>query len=119
MSQKGRVGTMRNRAQIMVEYSVLIGIIVAALISMQVYVKRAVQGRIRSHAEQLSGGYAYSPGAMNSASVINRRIQESTTSEGVRIDDGVRGSATSAATNVWQDTNRTEEILPLSAEPQR
>lgn len=108
---------MRNRAQIMVEYSVLIGIIVAALIGMQVYVKRAAQGRIRSHTDQLSSGRAYSPGAMNSSSVIERTVVESTASVGVRIGDRVKGSATSSATNVQQDTEGFEEILPLSAEP--
>lgn len=110
---------MRNRAQIMVEYSVLIGIIVAALIGMQVYLKRGMQGRIRSHTNELSGGFGYSPGAMNSTSVINRTVLESAASMSFRIGDRIKGSDSRTATNVWQDTNRTEEVLSLSAEPER
>ena len=41
-------------AQSTSEYVVLLAIVVAALISMQVYLKRGIQGRIRDLADQIS-----------------------------------------------------------------
>jgi len=49
-----------KRAQSILEYSVLIAIIVAALIAMQVYIKRGIQGRLRSATDDI--GEQFSPG---------------------------------------------------------
>ncbi len=47
------------------EYAVLLAVMAAALIAMQVYVKRGLQGRIRNLADQLSV-YHYEPGRTTS-----------------------------------------------------
>lgn len=44
---------MRKRAQNITEYAVLLAIIASAIVAMQVYVKRGVQGRIKELADQL------------------------------------------------------------------
>ena len=49
-----------KRGQSTLEYALLIGVIVAALIAMQVYMKRGVQGKIRDATDQI--GDQYSPG---------------------------------------------------------
>src|SRR3989338_7335422 len=77
MSRKGR-RKMSRRAQSTMEYAVLIGVMVAALIAMQVYLKRGMQGRMKGYAEQLSQGAAYSPGATNSNSQITLTQEEQT-----------------------------------------
>lgn len=44
----------KNRAQNLTEYAIILGLISAALIGMQVYIKRSVQGRLRDLANQIS-----------------------------------------------------------------
>jgi uncharacterized protein (UPF0333 family) len=52
----------KNRAQSTLEYAILIGVIVAGLIGMQVYLKRGYQGKLRASADdmgdQFSAGYS-------------------------------------------------------------
>ncbi len=50
-----------NRGQSTLEYAILIIIIIAALLSLQTYVKRGVQGRLKSATDDV--GDQFSPGA--------------------------------------------------------
>ena len=47
MSQTSRA-SRRNRAQVTAEYAILIALVIAALIAMQLYLQRALQGRFRA-----------------------------------------------------------------------
>ncbi|MFA5357036.1 MAG: hypothetical protein WC301_06540 [Candidatus Omnitrophota bacterium] len=47
-----------NRAQSTVEYAMLIACIAAALIAMQIYVKRSIQGRAKDAADQIGEQYS-------------------------------------------------------------
>lgn len=51
----------RNKATSIIEYSVFIALFIAALTAMQIYVKRAMQGRIRGVAQNIGGGDLFSP----------------------------------------------------------
>lgn len=51
-----------DKAQSVLEYIVVIGVIAAALIVIGVYYKRAVQGKFRAAGDALSGGELYQPG---------------------------------------------------------
>lgn len=53
-------GWSRNKAQASLEYAMALVAIVAALLAMQVYTKRGMQGRLRQEADSL--GQQYSPG---------------------------------------------------------
>ena len=53
----------KMRGQSTLEYAVLIIIIIGALLAIQVYVKRGVQGRLRSAADDI--GDQFSPGNTN------------------------------------------------------
>ena len=53
----------KERAQSTLEYAVLIGVIVAGLIAMQVYLKRGFQGKLREGADSM--GEQFSPGYTN------------------------------------------------------
>ena len=53
----------RKRGQSTLEYAILIIIIIGALLAIQVYVKRGVQGRLRSAADDI--GDQFSPGNTN------------------------------------------------------
>jgi cytoskeletal protein RodZ len=46
-----------SRAQSSLEYMLIVAIIVAGLLSMSVYIKRAQQGNFRQSADQLGGRY--------------------------------------------------------------
>ena len=58
-----------KKGQSTLEYAILIAVIVGGLIAMQTYVKRGVQGRLRSSADDIGG--QYSP----------RRVESSFTTE--------------------------------------
>lgn len=53
------------------EYAVLLVLVVAAIMAMQFYVKRGVQGRIKDLADQISGGH-YEPGTTDSSTNITQ-----------------------------------------------
>lgn len=50
-----------RRAQGTLEFVILICLIVAAMIAMQVYFRRGLQGRVRAQIDEISGGGAYAP----------------------------------------------------------
>ena len=58
-----------KKAQSSLEFCILIVIIIGALIAMQVYIKRAIQGRLRLAADDI--GEQYSPGNTYSESTTN------------------------------------------------
>ena len=53
----------QKRGQSTLEYAVLIVVIIGALLTIQVYIKRGVQGRLKSAADDI--GDQYSDGNMN------------------------------------------------------
>ena len=55
------------KGQSTMEYAILIIIIIGALLSIQVYIKRGVQGRLKSAADDI--GEQFSPGNTNSTVV--------------------------------------------------
>ena len=57
----------KMKGQSTLEYAVLIIIVIGALLSIQVYIKRGVQGRLKSAADDI--GEQYSPGNTNYTSV--------------------------------------------------
>jgi Flp pilus assembly pilin Flp len=48
----------RTKAQSTIEYAMMVACLAAALIGMQIYIKRGVQGRIRSAADEIGGQYS-------------------------------------------------------------
>lgn len=59
-----------HRGQAFIEYAMVIACIAAALMIMQIYIKRAVQGRFRESADSI--GEHYAPGRMNSEITITQ-----------------------------------------------
>lgn len=100
---------MRGKAQVIMEYAVLIGVLVAGLIAMQVYIKRSTQGRLRSYTDQLGGNF-YSPRATTSHSETINFIREHSNSTGNISENNAI---------LVQENERSETIKPLDDEPQR
>jgi hypothetical protein len=81
-----------KKAQSILEYTVLFSLILAGLLMMQVYVKRAYQGRIKQDAEQL--GPQYSPGHSTSLTTTQSTTDTTTyiggqTTDGRTVPDGM------------------------------
>ena len=111
---------MGKKGQSALEFMVLIAIIVAALICMQSYVKRSVQGHMRNYADQVGDEDFYSPGLTTSDFVIEITQRETTITEPKFDGEGnpIEGLSTTTTT---QDLTRVksgeEEIAPLADEP--
>ena len=58
-----------RKGQSTLEYAVLIVVIIAALIAVQVYLKRGIQGRMRQSSDQI--GEQFSPGYTTSNRITN------------------------------------------------
>src|ERR1017187_5066006 len=95
----------QKRGQSTLEYAVLIVVIIGALLTIQVYIKRGVQGRLKSAADDI--GDQYSDGNTNAIKTV---IRSSNTEE--TFNAGV------AATNIIGNeiTNTMENSVILNTQ---
>lgn len=102
---------MKRRAQSTIEYAILIMISIAALLSMTVYVKRAIQGHGRSIADDL--GEQYDP--RHTTSSITTTHTGSTTTLTDQFEEGGMVVSTSTTDVAADDISRTgtENIGPM------
>lgn len=84
-----------QKAQSTLEYAILIFVIIAALIAMQTYIKRGMQGKLRESTDQI--GEQYSPGITTS---------DFTTTRDSQSDETVNAGVTSTEINL-NTQNRT------------
>lgn len=70
---------LNKKAQSTLEYALLIGVVVAGLVAMQLYMKRGYQGKLRESSDQI--GEQYSPSYTTGKSTVTK---ESTTRETVK-----------------------------------
>lgn len=96
----------KKRGQSTLEYAVLIVVIIAALIAMQVYLKRGLQGRMRESSDQI--GEQFSPGF----TVSNRTTNTFTSSS--EVADAY--STTTNIANQWQQRSGAENVLSSGCE---
>jgi len=83
-----------KRAQSTLEYAILIAVVVGALIGMQTYVKRGLQGRLKAASDDV--GSQFEPGTTNTTSFVVTAPQrtESTTDEGSQRTESTGGTTT-------------------------
>src|SRR5437016_3286784 len=95
----------QKRGQSTLEYAVLIVVIIGALLTIQVYIKRGVQGRLKSAADDI--GDQYSEGNTNVIKTTNRTSNTEET-----FDKG------NAGTKMLQPevTNTTEKSIILNTQ---
>lgn len=102
-----------QRAQSTLEYVVLIVLVVAALLSMQFYIKRGIQGRLRSVTDDI--GEQFSPGNTN---VIINTVSHSNTVEsfinGVTSSNLLDTETTNTIINQYIINTEIEYFGPLS-----
>lgn len=73
------MGTLMDKnklrmAQAMIEYAVLFAILAGSLVAMQIYVKRAMQGRFRESADTIGTQYAPKSAASAYTTTINPSV---------------------------------------------
>ena len=96
----------QKRGQSTLEYAVLIVIIIGALLTIQIYIKRGVQGRLKSAADDI--GDQYSDGNTNS---IQTTIRNSNTSETFQA-----GNSSSTILGKGEITNETDNSVIINAQ---
>lgn len=78
------------KAQSTMEYAVLVAVIVAALLAMQIYMKRAAEGKMRQSADQIGEQF----------DSFNSEIVEETRVSGTSVQVSGNGQVTSEADEV-------------------
>jgi len=94
------------RGQSTLEYVILVGFIVAALIAMGVYMKRGFQGRLRESTDQI--GQQYSAGSTTS--------DYTTTTQVAQTETVTAGVTTTQVTQNEQRKTGSETVSGLSSE---
>jgi len=90
----------KRRAQSTLEYAILIGVIVAGLVAMQVYLKRGYQGKIRESADSM--GEQFSPG---------QTTYQYTTSSKTSSSEEVKDGSTKTEIGEQKSERETQEKL--------
>ncbi|MCK9432776.1 MAG: hypothetical protein PHN16_05920 [Candidatus Omnitrophica bacterium] len=96
-----------KRGQTTLEVVILIGFVVAALIAMGVYMKRGIQGRLRSSTDQI--GEQYSAGNTNSEYTTSVSLQQTE-----NMTSG--GAVTTVINKNEQSKTGNETVSAFSAE---
>ena len=102
-----KLNERRLKGQSTLEYSILIIIIIGALLSIQVYIKRGIQGRLKSATDDI--GIQFSPGNQNAITT--------TTVSGQSRDTFISGVTKSVLANVEVTIDTmTSEVLNVEQE---
>ncbi len=97
---------LTSKGQSTLEYAVLIVVIIAALIAMQVYLKRGVQGRMRESSDQI--GDQFSPGYTQS-----NRVRTTYTNS---MERTTAYDTTTQIQNQYQNVTGYENVMSASNE---
>ena len=96
----------QRRGQSTLEYAVLIVVIIGALLTIQVYIKRGVQGRLKTAADDI--GDQYSDGNTNA---VQSTVRNSST-----IETFNAGNSTSTIGATGETTNQTSNSVIVNTQ---
>ncbi|MFA6349799.1 MAG: hypothetical protein WCY12_02580 [Candidatus Omnitrophota bacterium] len=94
----------KKRGQSTLEYAIIIAVVVGALLAIQVYVKRGVQGRFKQAADDIGEQFSAGKGTYNTTAKSYTASNEMTTASQVAVDEGSE-LMTTTTTNVEQTQN--------------
>ena len=94
-----------RKAQSTLEYALITAVVIGALLAMQVYVKRGVQGRLKSATDDI--GEQYSPGYTES--VVTVEIESDST-------ETLSGGVTTVESDTTQERDETVDIADYTDE---
>ncbi len=95
---------LRKKAQSTLEYALIIAVIVAALLAIQIYMKRGVQGKLRESSDQI--GEQFDAGKTSVYSHKNRPVT------GTTIQKVDKGKTTTSTVSDAQTESGREEVSP-------
>ena len=95
----------QKRGQSTLEYAVLIVVIIGALLTIQVYIKRGVQGRLKSAADDI--GDQYSAGNTNELKTTHRISN---------TEEVLTGGKTTSTLKAPEYTNTTQNAVILNTQ---
>lgn len=101
MRKKTNSNTYKCRAQSVFEYAMVVACLVAALIAMQIYIKRSIQGRLKSAADDTGEQYS----ALHTRSSLTQSITSTANITGVPNFINVNGEMREII-----QVNRTENM---------
>jgi len=100
-----------RKAQSVLEYAIVIFAIIAALLAMQVYIRRGLQGRLRQGADELSV-QQYAPKNTVSDITITQKSDITTQTNTVEVDDTYKTTTTTDINSQEERRSGTEHISP-------
>ncbi|MFH1519362.1 MAG: hypothetical protein ABIE75_02185 [Candidatus Omnitrophota bacterium] len=96
---------IKRRAQSTLEYALIAAVVAGGLIAMQVYLKRGLQGKLKSASDEL--GEQYSPGYTTGQT----NVTSTTTS-----NENLSGGVTTSGSNTTQNRQTSEDVDVLANE---
>ena len=93
----------KERGQTFIEYMAVITCVIAALLAMQHYIQRAVQGRLRSAADQIGEQYAPARVTGEMTTTINRETHSKVTTDVPVVIQGIEGKARLTVESILED----------------
>jgi len=106
---------LNRRAQSVLEYATVTAVILFALLIMQVYIKRAYQGRLKKEADEVGEQYApkhTSSEITTSTSSTSKTCKGNTALCGPKLEQGLTATVSSSSTT----TSRKEKTDSFAAE---
>ena len=103
-----------NKAQSTLEYAIVIFAIIAALLGMQVYIRRGFQGKMRSTADELSV-QQYEPKNTVSDVTITQSSDITTNTETTEDDEMYNTTTTNIINSQIENRNGTETVGGLGS----
>jgi hypothetical protein len=116
----GCVGLLAKRGQGTLETAILFLVIVFAFVAMQVYIKRAVQGRLRGDADSIAGQYDFERTAGNMTTRRGSHTRSAIVTSEQSVTDPETGWAadrqvttmSSETLGDWSNTSGAEMVGP-------
>jgi hypothetical protein len=91
---------LRKKTQSILEYAILIAIVIAAVVVMQVYMKRGISGRLKESSDKISGGEAFSASGTTTFQSSNMDISKPRI---ITEETGTDGNASAVASTMTYD----------------
>lgn len=102
---------LNKRGQGTLEYAIIIAVVVAALIAMQVYIKRGLQGKLKQSSDEI--GEQYSPGYTSATyGTTSAVISTETVTGGVQPTTASTSSQTQTRTSREDVATSDQEYWP-------
>jgi hypothetical protein len=98
----------KYQGQSTLEYAILVVIIIAALLSLQVYIKRGFQGRLRKSADDVGDQFSTAGDAKYNKTVTSHSVSHESNVKGEVETNTDNGASTNTETHVTLPSKSTE-----------